>query len=444
MIFTKAFILFALSLFFSFSARAQWKTESREIWQNQSSIYKNNLSNPVAATFWGGMRRLNSIPFNKGRIYPMAHRLLNNNTLPIYISEQDIKSDLVIFMPGIYGQADKSLSERMIRKLEEMGFHVLLSPNILAANYIRLLPIYDARFETISTRTKSSNKISKAVSNDTNYSPIDTEIALHNAALDLALQKLDGKYKKIHILAESLGTTTAAAWYAKDLVQQKRIDDVTLIWPPLDLFYAMKNFDQQIEAYRDYECSKFKYLGKIIYAMFFSSTPAAYSKEEQNCFGRFVLVDGFVDKTQEVFAEYAYAINNKLKYKTESSMGGLVNINPNYPISTIDPKFKPKNFEDFFKNYRPEIYQMIKDQSEDLKLQKWVKQILQQNSKANIKILSSKDDFLNKNLDWQDFLKQSGLSADHLLLLDWGGHSGPVGTDEFFQVLKLEYKMSSI
>jgi hypothetical protein len=146
---------------------------------------------------------------------------------------------------------------------------------------------------------------------------------------------------------------------------------------------------------------------KLLTNFAFSQTPDGLTTQEKRCFGAHTLVGGFLKACQLAYEAY-------------------VDASKDYTV---------KNFEDLFRHYRPELWQLIERDDERLKLKKWLGHI-HQHSQMPIRIISAKDDFLNLGLSWQEFLQETKLTPAHLILTDFGGHSGMIGISEFDGLLK--------
>ena len=377
--------VFIIIFIFSCHSWAQWKLEHRELWLNSQSKYSEQFHSAAATTFWGAYHRLLDWPFAKGQMHELSHPLITNGKLPVYISKRDAKAKLIVFFPGIFGQANRHMTGRLVRRLEDMNFHVMVLPNVLASQYIRLLPDY-----------------SKGV--------FSTEVELMNFALEFAKKQIGQKISEVHVMAESLGTITASAWYG----QNAELVSLTLLWPPLNLYQAMKNFDQIIQEHQNYSCSNLWTMAKVIYRFSIVPQNQALDPEFEKCVGQMALVQGFQEQTQKVFLEYSKVVPEK-------------------------NKIQPKGFEDFILNYQKPLADLIVNQSEQLKLNYWLQKKQLKRKKIDIKILSSQNDFLNQNQSWDVFLKKTELPQESLILLNWGGHSGPVATEEFWQTLRMIY-----
>ncbi|MFP5458792.1 MAG: hypothetical protein ACLGG7_08670, partial [Bacteriovoracia bacterium] len=302
-------------------------------------------------------------------------------------SQRPSKAPLFVFMPGIYGQPDSGLTPQFVDQLESLGGHVLVVPNLLAPKYVKAFPLYAE-------------------------DPVKLEVQVLEEALSFALKELGERVQRVEVIAESLGTALGSAWSAHDRLHQKRIQSLTLLWPPLDLPRAMKNFDGIIDEHRaaHERCWTVEKLSILMRQFLFQTYPGAMTLPEQGCIGALVLVDGFVKATQRSWKAY----------------------NEVAPA----PGEAPEGFEEYFRRYRPEFWKLISENDERLKLDHWMR-VIRRDPNFVVRVMTSQDDFLNRGLDWQSFKLEHKLSDAELVVLDWGGHSGPVAAPEFFEVLRL-------
>ena len=352
---------------------------------SQIKTYPNAL-----ITFWGGFRRYLSWAQNRGGIVEKRSALFKSGSFSFYFfAHPNPKAPLYIFMPGIFGQPHKGITQNFIDTLEALEGSVVVVPNLLAQEYIKANPAYIKDVVT-------------------------SEVEVMEEVLDFALSKLSPQKRSVHLIAESLGSSVAVAWVAQDQTHRKRLSDLLLLWPPMNLYNAMKNFDALIDSYRAYDCSTLGNLLTISQRFLFTIYPENLTLEEQQCMGQVMLVDGFLKSTQKSLATYQ---------ETEPALAALPT---------------PTGFEHFFQNYRPEIWKLLNSRDPRLALSHWVRSFAPH---LPVKIITSHNDFLNTDLDWRDFTRKTGLKLDQdILVLDWGGHSGSVGSPNFVEVLKGIYR----
>jgi hypothetical protein len=381
-------IIFVFSL--SFSARADWSLKTESI-LNDGLPPMIKTYPEALISFWGGFRRYFHWAKNKGSIVEVESSLFKSSRFPLYLyTHPNPKAPLYIFMPGIYGQPHKGITQNTIDYLEKLEGSLLVVPNILSTSYVEANPHYKDDV-------------------------VASEVAVMEEALGYALSKLPEGRRSVHLIAESLGSSVAVAWVAQDQAQEKRISDLLLLWPPLNLHSAMKNFDFLIDSYRSYECSTIGNLVTISSSFLFTTYPENLSLKEQHCMGQVMLVDGFLKSTKASLEAYQ---------KLNPQLGQLP---------------EPEGFEHFFQHYRPEIWGLLSNQDPKLSLSFWIKKF---SKNLPIKIISSENDFLNRNLSWNDFSSETQLKLkEDILILDWGGHSGSFGSPKFTDVLKMIYQI---
>ena len=382
------FQLLILTLTFAIPAFAQWAPGVRPLMESTTAKAV-HLSNPAVATFWGGFRRFRFFTHNDGGIEQFKSPLFKTGEFPIYFSQKSFRAQLFVFMPGIYGQPGKGLTAQFVDFLEKIPGHVLVVPNLLGPDYVEAHPLYKT-------------------------DPVAREVQVMEEALDYALRKIGDRVSRIEVIAESLGTAVGSAWAAHDSTHQKRINGLTLLWPPLNLPVAMKNFDAIINEYRPAaeKCSTPFKLYVLAREFALKDYPAQLDKEEEECMAALVLVDGFVDATKVSWRSHVKA------------------------TQATGPE--PEGFEEYFRRYRGELWELLEKKDQRLTLTHWMKQI-RQSGHLKVRIMTSENDFLNRGLDWELFKTEHRLSTDELIILPWGGHSGAVSVAEFYRVLEMTF-----
>jgi hypothetical protein len=367
------------------SAMAHWPMRVIE----QTKVFDQKaqyISSSPVATFWGGIKRYLHIPWNNGETIELKSQYFKDQKLPLYLSDPKSKSStLFVFLPGVYGQPGRGLTPQVIDYLEDMDAQVLVVPNLLSPIYIEARPLYQ-------------------------IDPIEAEIQIMEEALSFVLKERP-QITKIHVLAESLGSSIASVWVAHDRSHQKRITDLTLLWPPIDLFFAMKNFDEMIESHSKFECNFMSDVATIGLNFVLRDFPEQLSEKQIQCMGKAVMVDGFLKATKRSWTTY------------------------NSTIDRDNPGEAPKSFEDFFKSYRPEVWEIIKTHDERLKLTHNLSQVRKEPN-FKLRIMTSQNDYLNFNLNWSDVKKELDLKDNELIIMNWGGHSGPMGLKNFKEIIR--------
>ena len=173
----------------------------------------------------------------------------------------------------------------------------------------------------------------------------------------------------------------------------------------------MKNFDKIIDEHRvaAKDCSTVFKLWLMAREFVIQDFPGTMSAEESACLGSVALVDGFIT-----------AAGNSWEAHLEA-------------IQAEGPK--PTGFEDFFRRYRPEMWALLEKQDERLSLAHWMRR-LRLDPAFPVRIMTSKDDFLNFGLHWEAFKADAQHPTVDVLMMDWGGHSGPIAMKQFKDILR--------
>lgn len=330
--------------------------------------YSSSFSDPVFATFWGGMRRTLHWKRHRGEMVELTP-VNFKEAVPVYLSADKRKKDLYIFYPGIFGKPDGKISPSVIDLLEKRNVHVAVLQNILSPVYLSARP--------------AGNDLDLEKSNQVN---------LLSAVIDrVGVAKID----KVHIVAESLGSFQVLM--ALTDPKAKSFDSLTLLWPPLYLDRSLERFDALIEKSlpKLAMCTLWWKWPFIAYEVIAKDRPEL-SESDMGCLGAWVVAEGFVN-----------SIKTTAKLYFESKTEKVV---------------IPTTFSEFMKTVLPEVTPLLESHDERLSVVHLLKSV----DPAKVRIVSSKDDFLNVPAEWEELVK-----TYDVVLLPWGGHSGPLGIEAF-------------
>lgn len=381
-----------ISFLFVLNADAKWSSSSREKILNSSKTY-NVLGPPGYVSLWGGVKRKWSGGDLNGDIRKYyAKDYFKKGSLPIYFHENEKQAPLSIFFPGIFGKHDGDLSPGMINLLESKNSHVAVIPNFLSDTYIKTEPIYH-------------DDVSK------------TDIGAITSIIEKILLSIpEDKITRINLIGESLGSFVASGVLSeisnKQQFEKYKIN-LVLFWPPLKLNQVLTNFDKEIQnTLKTYNDCNFWYRYPLVaYHFIWQKKPKDTSEEFVKCMDSYLY-----------HGVFKVGIENSIKASMEVHGKGIKDV--------------PKNFNQYFKTFNKKFYTMIEQKSEKLRLSYWLSKRNQ--SQTTVRIISSKDDFINKGISWEEFLKTSYLEDDNLILLPWGAHSGGLAMDIWPEVLYTE------
>jgi len=353
------------------------KEPTYEKWEKISTTYQKEFHDPSFSTLWGGLRRALHWPKHKGKMVDLRPKAFKNK-IPVYVHATDTKKDLYLFYPGIFGKPDGKTSPHAIDALEKLGGHVVAVPNILADTYLNARP--------------------------TTMGGLEQERESQTLLFEEIIQLVGKKnIAKIHVLAESLGTFQA-------LQINHKFDSLKILAPPLYLDRAIRRFDDLIakQSTTLKKCTLWWKWPVVAYKIKMNETTLDISSEDKKCFGAWVIAGGFVMSIKKT----ASNINHKKLIK------------------------EPENFSQFVDNILPDFSEPLKKKDERLSIPYLLK-----NSKTpieNIKIISSKDDYLNELTEWDDLKRRFPELGDKIFLFTWGGHSGPISLNGFITDLYQE------
>jgi hypothetical protein len=379
-------------IFVANSAWGKWSPNIRE--DVLKAAKESKVEGPPGyVSLWGGIKRKWNGGNLKGELRDYyVKSFFKKGELPIYFYEQDKPAALSIFFPGIFGQHDGDLGPKMIDLLENKGSHVAVIPNFLSENYIKSEPVY------LSDVTKTDIGAAAQV--------------VHKVFLSIKPEKV----KRINLIGESLGSIVASGVLAeinkRKLFENLKVN-IVLFWPPVQLKKALTNFDSRFKdsAQTYKECSFWYRYPKVFYHFVIQDTPKGTSDDFVKC----------ID---------SYLYHGVFKKGIEKSITNV------WEVKGIKNESLPQNFLEFFKQFNPNFYKMVQENDPKLDLSYWLRQRRQ--SQTTVRIVSSKDDFINDGIDWDLFLEKSYLSKDNLILLDWGAHSAGLAMDIWDNVLYSE------
>ncbi|MFZ4713979.1 MAG: hypothetical protein ACOYL6_09720 [Bacteriovoracaceae bacterium] len=331
-------------------------------------------------TFWGGLKRIARTYWNKGEMVYLKEDNVLNRPLPIYISKSKTKRPVIILFVGVFGRPDGIIVPGMIADLEKNDVHLLVIPSFISETYIM------AR-----VATANKNIWEEEASN---------QIALVRAGLNLIGQE---NISSLHVVAESLGV-----WQAIMLLEGDwNFESFSLLSPPLHLSNAVDRFDQLIKKNKViYDDCSYWWRWPILLKRYYSEKlPSLAQEEDVRCYG-------------------AWGIQSFLK--GIEKVGEIV-----YKDQKLEKK-KADSFRTFVELVTPEFLPFFTVHNDKLDLYYWKKQMLLKSKK--LQMISALDDFLNDKEEW-DLWKQDPDFKDKIKLYPYGGHSGELGEDLFWQDL---------
>jgi hypothetical protein len=362
-------------IFFFLNTVFAWTPEILNQWEGTTSSHKSFIDSPVFATFWGGLRRGVHWDHPKGKMVSIQPPGFSK-TISVYIQSNKEKRDLVIFYPGVFGQSDHGISPHVIDEFEKNNIHVVVIPNFLAAPYLVARPSWNGK-------------------------PLEEERTNQGLIFLEVLKKIDiQNIKNIHIIGESLGSFQALN--VMNVKYKHIIHKLTLLWPPLDLKKAIERFDTIIlKSLPKFEsCTYWWRWPWIIKEVKFKNVPNGLSSNDKDCLGAWIISSIFVNSIQKTYKDVASE-----KFQNLS--------------------FIPKTFSQFIELTVPEISFILTKSDKKFSIDSLLRSL--KNDKLQIRILSSKDDFLNLREEWSELIKHHPKLNSNIYLFDWGGHSGPMG-----------------
>lgn len=380
-----------LSLF-SNKALADWSPEAkRELLKLQGHIPPEiNAGAPNFITFWGGARRQFQAGSLRGEDFKVKLKGFKNK-IKLYAHKSEPGSDLLIFLPGIFGTHEDSLSVWVLNHFENSGFHVGSIPNFLSEEYVA------------------------AGANYTRENALSLDPSAAVEAIEKIVQRVGAKgIKNIILLGESLGAHLLGRLASQDIPARigSKLKKAIFLWPPLDVGDSLSVFDKRASASKkDYDSCHYIFRLPLFFKYFWwQDTPSGMESVDRRCFGAYLFHGAFLESMEDVFKVYAQ------NSKAQNSQGE----------NAQEP---PKSFSSFVQLYNPYFAKALKENKRDLKLSYWLGK-WEKKEGVDLKIASSVDDFINDKNEWS--------SIKNKFLFDWGEHCAPISLPGFMKILTKE------
>jgi hypothetical protein len=401
----------ALVVILSSSAIGQWSKPASDyalesLGSSRVSKFAPEDSAGYLATLWGGglrtfehqhpvesLRRRIFVPrlFEKPiSVVFQAFRIRTTQTFKV-------KAPLIVFVPGVFSDSGGITGQMTVKWFSGMGYHVLVVPNPLAADYISAKPKNPFPFPQ----------------NEADFVIEATERAI--------FEWVGSEWvTEVHLVGESLGAMVAAATLARDARLGKKLytGGASFFWPPLSLSHSVDRIDELINRTQD-----------------------AYEKECQSLtsdliFQFRVLRGSILSNPTEQDQRCAPSIVGHFAFKQNLiNVAQVLRMTRGQEALTLSEQMELR-FHEFVRDYS--FSEPMIETSSLVKLSHWLEEA-QQLGVHNWRVLSSLDDFINAGRSWDD-LKALDASGDRILLLPWGGHIGLSALNEFPRFLRQEFQ----
>ncbi|MBC76685.1 MAG: hypothetical protein CME64_11780 [Halobacteriovoraceae bacterium] len=373
-----------IAILVSFNTLAAWSPEAKKDFSEMQGLISYKGKDFV--TLWGSIRRFVWSSSLKGEQFKVKLPELEKE-LPLYAFKAQGKKPLVIFFPGIFGSHEGEINHWNANEFEKSNMHLGIVPNFLNKHYIAARPKYS-----------NANALS-----------IDVKTAL-DAAQKIIQRIGEENIEKVVFVAESLGTFIASSSISyKDKYPGifNRLDKVILLWPPLDIRHSLAAFDEKFKktAKADQECSYLLKIPMFFKHYFWQEYPENVAKDDAECFGAFLFHAGFKNSIDKSF---------KAVVEVKGDAAGK----------------EPSNFSELVNAHNPSFIESINNTPEKVRLSYWMDKWKGQN--VDVKIISSKDDFINDPVGWD--------AVEGEVLFDWGGHCAPLSLESMQKTLAREAK----
>ncbi len=397
---TLPIIFLLVTSFLSLPVLAKWDRQTRAV----ESLYENpyNPDNAklglgyfptVYALIVAGKKSSGLRAINLGKEVSFdSPRFLKKSTY--FLSQRKHKAPLAILVPNLM-QDHKSMLY-LVNLFAKKGFHVLSLPTALSMSYLKQKPVHP-------------------------LGDLKSEALNHLESIDRAIGELSDRnlldYDDTQIIGISYGALLALMIKNLDSINDRHIDQATVICPPSSLSFAAKQFDKLFEEN--------KRVGAVQLISKYLSTKAKIKRAQQ-----------VKDVSEGVKRDYLVLASNRLSSKIKKTGKQYKS---NFAPKTLDKWLKwdkktkninaPGTFEELFsyaKKLNPN--QSFKDASvRENSLLYWYRQE-QKTNPGQVRVLSStNDDLVEGRNYWRQF------SSQDVMLLNGGGHCGFAGTDWFYE-----------
>jgi pimeloyl-ACP methyl ester carboxylesterase len=379
-----------ITLLLSTSALGQWSNQTLELAESFGNRADSQIfPNMYEASLWG------SVQSQRYRMLDLPHILVSSkfseSPLKVPLKLQSEKSELVIFLPGIFNRPGSGNSRRGLHLFANLGYHTAVIPNTWSKDFI----------ETIVP-----------------FAPGDT---INESLIILSLIKKikerigSRKITKTHLVGFSYGGILAAIVASRDAAHL--IDgQTTIVSPPLHLGKTIKRLDGFIDvAFENFDQMSSSDKADIVAEYLFARSHRGLSATSRFWTFPFMTVYGF----------HRPLISTAKAYNKAHRLRRL----PPPWNTDWDEKFR---YRDYLEKFAYDLLPLL--DSEKAHLVYWLKKALNL-KQGKVRLLTCENDFLNDEATWSDF-RQAEIPSQSLILLPEGGHLGIVAYPWFSELLE--------
>lgn len=411
------YFLFLAALCAPPSAHAKWNSASTLYLQNLSEV---KFNNPYMATFWASVHsatrvgspaqaqvyRLKSPDFDP-QGPPEEHGLPVSVTLQKDAQGHTLTRPLVFFTPGFSSNHLDHWSRSAIARFYKLGFHVVTLPNPVSTDWV-----------------------------GQNYKSNPGDPVTEAATLHFYMQSLVEKIgpmhiAKVHLAGESYGAFLTAlvanrdvALAPEDRLLSEHDSKILLESPPVNFLQTLTRLDAEMDlSHEAYFAQCRSRLSRLSFAAstLFSNGKTDLKQSTLDCARALVLHEGFRRRLAEIANLY------------EEIKG--VELMPKEPVA-LEAWTNNLRMLNFFATYSPEAIATL-HHPQIRNLGYWLREFRAQ-SQIPLHIISAVDDFINDPAVWknQEFFN---FEDSHTLFFPWGGHMGFQVTQEYGELMRLNF-----
>jgi len=440
-------LIVSIVVFVSPPSFAQWRSSAYQRAQffeefpsdPQQSVHEfvhelNVQERSFLATWWGGAQRaladskawsaylidFQSVYFEKAlKVYLHKHKEIvaaqrvSARRSRRVEAQRIARAPLLVFVPGIFSNADGAAPRLITKIFAKLGYHVLILPNSWSPDYL-------------SAQKKKT---------DGDGFRQDAELVLELTKNVIQNEIGENLVTEVHLMGESLGAGIASVVYALDLNSKVPVFDagLTMMWPPANIAQSVDILDRYLFQYDEevfeQRCREHVIHGSTVLRALFGSLLSRPKLMDVECAGPAIMNLGFrkrLNSNAEFFENNNKNNNDNKVHNNARNFGHRV-------------KFDKMNFQTYLANYFPKFKNRVDSNDDYLSLERLIKRFYV-SRQTNFRIITSEDDFINQPNVYLDMVNRGVFASDHIIQLKWGGHVGVTFTDSFIEILRHQFK----
>lgn len=396
-------LLAFFTLAFSVRAEAGWRAEAVAYANANFGYFPGPQSLPretqanLATVYGGAMREVRLQEDLQDDQLLLKLPALFKMEMKVFLRKQDHPAPLLVFIPGVFANANDGIARGTIKWFSEMGYHVLTIPNFWSRDFAKAAPIFQGQYP--DGEAKTIRELVKSV--------IANELGKKNVS-------------SVQIMGESLGALTVAVVYSRDSRSLQPIftGGATLTWPPIALHAAMAKLDDMMASTQSiYETTCHHSIKRLItkWRIFRGDYLLKPTQEEIEC-------------APAIVAQYSF---RKELVKLAQTINDVEHLHRQVPSDLT--------FSDFVKTFAPRYSGALSPSDHNGQIEYWLRET-DARAAMNIRILTSEDDFLNQRASW-NFTGFFAPAKSQMINAHWGGHIGLTITKAYEGLMRTQFAL---